>query len=162
MNKWAKNIICFIVAILLMALLNFIKKDSTFDSVSKEIKLADTIECTETVDIAEFGILKYYLEPNVMTLSLKYKNVDMDSNYKCELNNLNASVYQGSRKSFLRNITSDDNLSVDEKGSLQIILEISVPRSSVYKTNISSGHVKLYRNDEVISDCTVNIINSKY
>lgn len=162
MSGKIKRVIYFLVAILLAFVLNFVKSYSNNDRASIEIRATDSLETVTTVDIAGFSPVKYYLEPNMVSLTVKYKNLDKNSEYKCVLNNLHSDIYQGSKKGLLKNITADDNLQVSANGDLQLLLEISVPRTAVYQKNVGQGELIVYKNGKVWSDCEINIINSRY
>ncbi len=162
MSGKIKRVICFLIAILLAFVLNFVKTYSNNDSASIEIRAIDNLETVTTIDIAGFSPLKYYLEPNMVSLTVKYKNLEKNSEYKCVLNSLHSDIYQGSKKGLLKNITAGDNLQVSVNDDLQLLLEISVPRATVYQKNVGQGELIVYKNGEVWSVCKINIINSRY
>lgn len=162
MSRGIKRAVYFLLAFLLAFLLNFVKTDNDYDRKSAEINLNNNTDTVITIDIADFSIVKYYLEPNLISLNIKYKNIDKDSEYKLKLDDLNADIFQGSKKGLLKNVDADDELIVSKNGDLQVLLEISIPREFIYQKNVKIGNFIIYKDGAILSECKINIINSRY
>lgn len=162
MNKKALKIFIFFIAAAVMFIFNFLRTENSNDRIYKQINIADTKieECV--IDIGKMGTLKYYLQPDVYTVYLRFKTKDKDGKIFYEIENLTADVSQGSKKGIWEKLKSNSLVKINERGFIPLNLEIKIPYDKIDSYNVQRGTVKLLKDKNVISTVNLTIINSKY
>lgn len=163
MNKASiKKLTLVVLAVTIMVLLGLFKAQNDGDRSFHRIDLSknDNVECS--VDIGQMGLLKYWLEPNVFTVTLRCRTGDDTLKLRCEAEGVDAIISQGSKKGIWKKLSPEDILVKRSKNTVPINLEVAVPGKNIYRKNVQTGQIKIWDNDELYSVINLKIINSKY
>lgn len=158
MNKASiKKLTLAVLAVTIMVLLGLFKAQNDGDRSFHRIDLSknDNVECS--VDIGHMGLLKYWLEPNVFTVTLRCRTGD-----DMLKQGVDAIISQGSKKGIWKKLSPEDILVKRSKNTVPINLEVAVPEKNIYRKNVQTGQIKIWNNDELYSVINLKIINSKY
>ena len=164
MNKLnAKNILLALLAMLMIFAMGIFKGQINGDRSFHRLNLEQGGEYNYTLDIGKMGVVKYFVEPNVMTLYLRCKVPASAQDLRCEIEGIENFASQGSKKGVWKAIAKDEVLKIEPKGkTIPLNLEIAVPREDVYKRDVANGKIHFYSGNKSFATLNVDIINSKY
>ena len=164
MNKLnAKNILLALLAILMIFAMGIFKGQINGDRSFHRLNLEQGGEYTYTLDIGKMGAVKYFVEPNVMTLYLRCKVPAEVKALRCEVDGIENFASQGSKKGVWKAVDKDEVLKLEPKwNTVPLNLEIAVPREDVYKYDVGLGNVTFTNEGAPYAVLNVKIINSKY
>ena len=164
MNKLnAKNILFALLAMLMIFAMGIFKGQINGDRSFHRLNLEQGGEYNYTLDIGKMGVVKYFVEPNVMTLYLRCKVPASVQDLRCEIEGIENFASQGSKKGVWKAIAEDEVLKIEPKGKIiPLNLEIAVPRENVYKRDVANGKIHFYSGNKSFATLNVDIINSKY
>ena len=163
MNKQlGEKILLVLAAVMVMILLSSFKTQNESDRSLKKIVLNKNKSFEYTVDVGKMGLLKYWLEPNVISVALRFQTEDDTLKLRCETECVDAIISQGSKKGIWKKLKSEDVLVKRSKNTVPITLEIAVPSKNIYRRNVQEGKIKIWNQDELYSVINLKIINSRY
>lgn len=161
-NRHVKHALYIVAGLLIMLGLHFYESENRGDSSIKAISLAKTEKMEWVVDLAKMGPLKYYLEPNVMSLYLRIQDTPKNKTLTYQMENLDGVVTQASKKSIWRPIMPGDTLKSRGRGYNPLFLELHFPREKVSQYAVQQGTIRILADRQQAAEITVRIINSKY
>ena len=136
-----------------------INGDRTFHKFS----LKEGANNTYVLDVGKMGIVKYMVQPNIMTIYLRIKVPAEVEALRCEVDGIENFASQGSKKGVWNKLASADVLKKGQWGDfVPLNLELAVPRDDVYRHNVANGKVKFYDGNKEYSTLNIKVINSKY
>ena len=164
MNKLnAKNILFALLAMLMIFAMGIFKGQINGDRSFHRLNLEQGGEYNYTLDIGKMGVVKYFVEPNVMTLYLRCKVSASVQDLRCEIEGIENFASQGSKKGVWKKLTSSDILEKGQWGDfVPLNLELAVPREAIYKRDVANGKIHFYSGNKSFATLNVDIINSKY
>lgn len=161
MNKLnIKKLLTALVAVLLMLAMGAFKSQINGDRSFHKLTLEQGGEYEYTLDVGRMGIVKYLLEPNVMTLYLRMQVPDEVQDLHCHVERLEAFASQGSKKGVWKAVSIEDTLR-RERGVVPLNLELAVPRSNVSRREVGAGRVHFYNGEKPYAVLNIKIVNSK-
>lgn len=163
MNKSeVKKCLMAVLAVACMVLLGVFKTQNDGDRSFQRLELqqGQSVDCI--VDIGKMGMLKYWLEPNIMTVGLRCHTTDAVIGLRCEVEGIRAIVSQAGKKGRWKSLQADDILVQRGKNILPLNLELSVAADNINRKNVQNGKVKLWSKDELYAVINLQIINSRY
>ena len=163
MNKFNRKIISIVLVILTILAMFMLEKftdENKSDKVYQKIDLTQNYITDCTIDINNMGIVKYYIEPNIVSVYLRIK-VDKIGRASCR-EKLDVIVSQGTKKGIWPKLNPEDELEKNKKNIIPLNLELRLPNEDIHQYNISQGKVKIIDKQKVIGEININIINSKY
>lgn len=165
MNKFNRKIISIVLVILTILAMFMLEKftdENKSDKVYQKIDLTQNYITDCTIDINDMGIVKYYIEPNIISVYLRIKVDKNAKNLAYTTENLDVIVSQGTKKGIWPKLKPEDELEKNKKNIIPLNLELRLPNEDIHQYNISQGKVKILSNQQVIGEININIINSKY
>ena len=157
-----KYVSFLVLGFLLMLGLHFYEGENRGDSSIKSLSLAKTEKLEWVVDLAEMGSLKYYLEPNVMSLYLRIQDPPKGKTLTYEIKDLEGVVTQASKKSIWKPVFPGDTLTAKNRGYTPLFLELHFPRAKVHQYEVQQGTIRILADSRKAADVAVRIINSNY
>lgn len=165
MNKFNRKIISIVLVILTILAMFMLEKftdENKSDKVYQKIDLTQNYITDCTIDINDMGIVKYYIEPNIISVYLRIKVDKNAKNLSYTTENLDVIVSQGTKKGIWPKLKPEDELEKNKKNIVPLNLELRLPNENIHQYNVSQGKVKILSNQQVIGEININIINSKY
>lgn len=164
MNKLnAKNILLALLAILMIFVMGIFKGQINGDRTFHKFSLKEGTNNTYVVDVGKMGIVKYLVQPNIMTVYLRIKIPAEVKALRCEVDGIENFASQGSKKGVWKKLTTADFLVEGQWGAfVPLNIEITVPRDDVYRHDVANGNVKFFDGDKEYSTLNIKVINSKY
>lgn len=159
-----KGILLAILMILMMFVLEKLADENKNDKLFRNIDLTQNIQQQEEciLDINNMGVIKYYIEPNIMTIYLRIKvNKDMNE-VSFVTNGIQAIISQSSKKGIWSKLNEGDILNKNDKSVIPLNIELKVPRENIYRHDIMNGNLKILNKKEEITNINIKVINSKY
>lgn len=156
-----RQILLFLAAAALMFLGSAFKEQNETERYFERITLAQDKTIDYTIDVAKFGPLKYWLNPNVMTLYLRCQTPPEADGLSCRSEGLDIFLSQGSKKGLWRQLSPQDKL-LQRRGSLPLSLEIAVPRQNIRQREAGSGKIEFFREGKPYAAVNIRIVNSKF
>lgn len=163
MNKLnMKNILLALLAVLVIFGMGIFKEQINGDRSFHRFTMEEGGEYTYTMDVGKMGIVKYLVEPNVMTLYMRF-NVPADvQELRCEVEGVECFASQGSKKGVWKKLTPSDILQRGKGDQVQLNLEMKVPREDVYRYNVADGKVSFTNAGKSYAVMRLKIINSNF
>jgi len=164
MNKFnVKSLLLAGLAMLVVFSMGAFKGQINGDRTFHKLTMKQGGEYAYTMDVGKMGIVKYLVEPNIMTLYLRCKVPANVQDLRCEIEGIENFASQGSKKGVWKKLTSTDVLKQGQWGDfVPLNLEIAVPREAIYKHNVANGKIHFYSGNKSFATLNVDIINSKY
>lgn len=164
MNKLnAKNILLSLLAMLVIFAMGMFKGQINGDRSFHKLNLEQGGEYTYTLDVGKMGVVKYLVEPNVMTLYLRCKVPAEVSALCCEVTGIENFASQGSKKGVWKAVSKEDVLTKSSKGNdIPLNLELKVSRDDINKYEVGSSKVVFTNDNKPYAVLDIKIINSKY
>ena len=165
MNKFNRKIISIVLVILTILAMFMLEKftdENKSDKVYQKIDLTQNYITDCTIDINNMGIVKYYIEPNIVSVYLLIKVDKNARNLSYTTEKLDVIVSQGTKKGIWPKLNPEDELEKNKKNIRPLNLELRLPNEDIHQYNISQGKVKIIDKQKVIGEININIINSKY
>lgn len=157
----AKRGAAALLAIGALLALNLLRAQNDGDRVYREILPGQRAEeCV--VDLKEMGFLKYWLEPNVISVYLRFHAPEAAGDLRCEISNLSADVSQGSKKGLWKRVRPGAPLERNKRQIVPLNLEVSFPRASLGQYEVHSGEVRLLSAGQIVSQVRLRIVDSNY
>lgn len=126
------------------------------------VRLNENKTAEKTIDISQYGQLKYYLNPNILSVYLRLDNKKAKYEHLTyRLSGVQAYVSQGSKKSVWEPVMQGEPLTLVRKGSLPLNLELNIPVADTKKYNVAKGELTIYEREQPVAVVRLNIINSK-
>ena len=157
MNKFNRKIISIVLVILTILAMFMLEKFT-----DEKIDLTQNYITDCTIDINNMGIVKYYIEPNIVSVYLRIKVDKNARNLSYTTEKLDVIVSQGTKKGIWPKLNPEDELEKNKKNIIPLNLELRLPNEDIHQYNISQGKVKIIDKQKVIGEININIINSKY
>lgn len=163
MNKLnMKNILLALLAVLVIFGMGIFKGQINGDRSFHRFTMEEGGEYTYTMDVGKMGIVKYLVEPNVMTLYMRF-NVPADvQDLRCEVEGVECFASQGSKKGVWKKLTSSDILQRGKGDQVPLNLELKVPREDVHRYNVADGKVSFTSAGKSYAVMRLKIINSSF
>ncbi|CAK7042855.1 hypothetical protein [Phascolarctobacterium sp.] len=162
MNKfWMKKLSIALIAALLMFGLAAFKTQNDGDRNFQRLVLAKGKNIEYTVDIARMGLLKYWLQPEYLTVSLRCQ-IEADADQlQYELTGIDAVVSQSGKKGNWKKLEPKDILVKRDKNTVPLNLEIVVPKGASGRQTVQPGSLRILASGELYSTIELRIINSQ-
>lgn len=138
------------------------KENFEGERVVYKFALKENAEYEEVIDLAEQGPLKYYLQPNIISVQGRFKNRNLQEPLRAEFTGLPGYVSQGSKKSYWPEAKPNDALTVRAKGYSFLNVEVELPRASVYVYDVGKATLKIRDTADKLTTVKFRFINSKY
>ena len=164
MNRFnVKSLLLAVLAMLVVFGMGVFKGQINGDRTFHKFTIKQDGEYAYTMDVGKMGIVKYLVEPNIMTLYLRCKVPANVQDLRCEIEGIENFASQGSKKGVWKKLTSSDILEKGQWGDfVPLNLELAVPREDIYKRNVANGKINFYSGNNSFATLNVDIINSKY
>ena len=164
MNKFnVKTVLLVLMMFVVVFGMGMFKTQINGDRTFHKFTIKQDGEYAYTMDVGKMGIVKYLVEPNIMTLCLRCKVPANVQDLRCEIEGIENFASQGSKKGVWKKLTSSDILEKGQWGDfVPLNLEIAVPREDIYKRNVANGKIHFYSGNNSFATLNVAIINSKY
>lgn len=154
--------ILLVVGCLLAVLGGMFKEGNDGERYVYRFELKEKADYEEVIDLAEQGALKYYLQPNIISVQGRFKNGNLQEPLRAEFVGLPGYVSQGSKKSYWPEAKPGDSLKVRAKGYSHLNVEVELPRSAVYAYDVGTAALKIKDADGKLMTVKFRFINSKY
>lgn len=164
MKKFLSIIIGLLIGVGITIGMLKIDKASKYDSEFKKIILNNNEFQHKkiTIDIGKEGPIKYYLDPNEMTIYLRLYN-DLDrENITFDTADLQVIASQNSKRSAWKKVEAGSLLYDRGPHIIPLNLEIKLPKDAIYHFYVHRGYVNIYSNKEKIAEIELEFINSRY
>lgn len=160
-EKYLKPTAAFLVMLLFAIGLGFFRQVNEAERVQFKVDLPQKQEQIVVIDIGQQGLLKYYLQPEVISF---YGRGTVKGNFKnlqIKFTGLESFISQGSKKSNWQELQSDEFLQVRKNGRLVINLEGKIPKDKLDFYQVGEAQLQLLSDGQVMSTVYFKIINSK-
>ena len=115
----------------------------------------------KTLDIKEYGVLKYYLNPNVVTVYVKIKDKSkVPRAISYEFSGMAGYISQGSKKGIWRPVVAQEVLQKNKQGDVSLSLELSFPREKIKTYELAQGSLLIYADQKQVSEVQIKLLNS--
>lgn len=164
MNKVnMKNLLLALAALLFVFGMGVFKGQINGDRTFHKFTMEQGGEYAYTMDVGKMGIVKYLVEPNIMTLYLRCKVPANVEELRCEIEGLENFASQGSKKGVWKKLSPGDILQKGQWGDfVPLNLELAVPREDIYKYDIAKGQLRFSSKGKSYATLDIKIINSRY
>ena len=164
MNKFnMKTILLVLMMFVVIFGMGMFKTQINGDRTFHKFSLKEGANNTYVVDVGKMGIVKYMVQPNIMTIYLRIKVPAEVEALRCEVDGIKNFTSQGSKKGVWEKLNSADFLKKGQWGDfVPLNLELAIPRDEVYRHDVTSGKVKFYDGNKEYSTLNIKVINSKY
>lgn len=161
-NKSILIVLAFIVGCLIAFYAGIFKDINSEERYLYRFELRDTEQYQQSVDIAEQGWLKYYLQPGSISLVGRFKIGDFEEPVYAEFCGVQGYVSQGSKKGAWQKLSKEDAVKVRVKGYTTLNIEVKLPKEHLYNYEVATAVLKI--NDNTGKQTVINFgfINSKY
>ena len=160
-NMNSRRLILFIFAVLFMGVLGFFKHENKYDLDFRKIKLIKGQTLEYSADLAKLGKLKYILEPNIFSVSLRIIPDKEDVRLSVRHEGMEMFLSKASKKSNWIALREKEILT-NRKSGLQLQCEFYVPKEDVKKYQVAKGKIEFVEEGSVYATLNVNVINSNY
>ena len=159
----AKNILLALLAMLMIFAMGIFKGQINGDRSFHRLNLEQGGEYNYTLDVGKMGVVKYFVEPNVMTLYLRCKVPANVQDLRCEIEGIETFASQGSKKGVWKKLTSSDVLKKGQWGDfIPLNLELALSRDNIYKYDVACGKIRFYDGENPYSTLDIKIVNTKF
>lgn len=159
----AKNILLALLAMLMIFVMGIFKGQINGDRSFHRLNLEQGGEYNYTLDVGKMGVVKYFVEPNVMTLYLRCKVPANVQDLRCEIEGIETFASQGSKKGVWKKLTSSDVLKKGQWGDfIPLNLELALSRDNIYKYDVACGKIRFYDGENQYSTLDIKIVNTKF
>ena len=113
MNKFNRKIISIVLVILTILAMFMLEKftdENKSDKVYQKIDLTQNYITDCTIDINDMGIVKYYIEPNIISVYLRIKVDKNAKNLSYTTENIDVIVSQVNKKGIWPKLKKEDDL----------------------------------------------------
>ena len=164
MNKFnMKTVLLVLMMFVVVFGMGMFKTQINGDRTFHKFALKEGANNTYVLDVGKMGIVKYMVQPNIMTIYLRIKVPAEVEALRCEVDGIENFASQGSKKGVWEKLASADVLKKGQWGDfVPLNLELAVPRDDVYRHNVANGKVKFYDGNKEYSTLNIRVINSKY
>ena len=164
MNKFkTKKILFSLVAILIVFAMGLFKEQINGDRTFHKCTMEQGGEYTYTIDVGKMGRVKYFVQPNIMTLYLRCKVTDDVKDLRCEIENIESFASQGSKKGVWKKVDSNVTLKKGPWGDfIPLNLELALSRDNIYKYDVACGKIRFYDGENPYSTLDIKIVNTKF
>lgn len=164
MNKFnVKTVLLVLMMFVVVFGMGMFKTQINGDRTFHKFALKEGANNTYVLDVGKMGIVKYLVQPNIMTVYLRCKVPAQVGALRCEVEGIENFASQGSKKGVWKQVSSTDVLEKGQWGDfVPLNLEIAVPREDIYKRNVANGKIHFYSGNNSFATLNVAIINSKY
>ena len=164
MNKFnMKTVLLVLMMFVVVFGMGMFKTQINGDRTFHKFSLKEGANNTYVLDVGKMGIVKYMVQPNIMTIYLRIKVPAEVEALRCEVDGIENFASQGSKKGVWNKLASADVLEKGQWGDfVPLNLELAVPRDDVYRHNVANGKVKFYDGNKEYSTINIRVINSKY
>jgi hypothetical protein len=164
MNKFnMKTVLLVLMMFVIVFGMGMFKTQINGDRTFHKFSLKEGTNNTYVVDVGNMGIVKYLVQPNIMTVYLRIKVPAEVKALRCEVDGIENFASQGSKKGVWKKLTTADFLVEGQWGAfVPLNIEIAVPRDDVYRREVANGNVKFFYGDKEYSTLNIKIINSTY
>ncbi len=164
MNKFnMKTVLLVLMMFVVVFGMGMFKTQINGDRTFYKFSLKEGANNTYVLDVGKMGIVKYMVQPNIMTIYLRIKVPAEVEALRCEVDGIENFASQGSKKGVWNKLASADVLKKGQWGDfVPLNLELAVPRDDVYRHNVADGKVKFYDGNKEYSTLNIKVINSKY
>ena len=164
MNKFnMKTVMLVLMMFVVVFGMGMFKTQINGDRTFHKFSLKEGANNTYVLDVGKMGIVKYMVQPNIMTIYLRIKVPAEVEALRCEVDGIENFASQGSKKGVWNKLASADVLEKGQWGDfVPLNLELAVPRDDVYRHNVANGKVKFYDGNKEYSTLNIRVINSKY
>lgn len=164
MNKLnMKNLLLALGAVLLVFAMGAFKGQINGDRNFYKFSMEQGGEYAYTMDVGKMGIVKYLVEPNIMTLYLRCKVPADVQDLRCKIEGIENFASQGSKKGVWKKLGAAEVLEKSKWGDfVPLNLELAVPREDVYKHDVAKAKVSFYSGTKPFANLDIAIVNSKY
>lgn len=154
------KLIFAVLGFIVMLVLSFVRSDNEKDRYSFKADLHSPKEYV--VDIGKCGTLKYYLQPNVMTVYFRIQEQDKNLSYRISsVEDMKMFVSQNYKKGIWTETKEGEKLKSDKR-SIPLNLEISIPRDKVYRHDVAKTSIAIFSGNVEKGSIKLKVINSKY
>ena len=163
-GKNIKAVSYFLGGMLILAVLAFFRGEFSGDTVFNRCKLQPQQKSECVVDLAEQGIVKYWLQPEVLSLHFSCLT-ENKLPLTCEVKGFPRSyLTQGSKKkgNWYEILPNQILVRRGKSQSMQVNVEVGVPKDSVNRRHVADGEIIFYHQGQFYSSIAIHIINSKY
>ena len=164
MNKFnMKTVLLVLMMFVVVFGMGIFKTQINGDRTFHKFSLKEGANNTYVLDVGKIGIVKYMVQPNIMTIYLRIKVPNEIEALHCEVDGIENFASQGSKKGVWEKLNSADILEKGQWGDfVPLNLELAIPRDDVYRHNVADGKVKFYDGNKEYSTLNIKVINSKY
>lgn len=164
MNKFnMKTVLLVLMMFVVVFGMGMFKTQINGDRTFHKFSLKEGANNTYVLDVGKMGIVKYMVQPNIMTIYLRIKVPAEVEALRCEVDGIENFASQGSKKGVWNKLASADVLKKGQWGDfVPLNLELAVPRDDVYRHNVADGKVKFYDGNKEYTTLNIKVINSKY
>lgn len=164
MNKFnMKTVLLVLMMFVVVFGMGMFKTQINGDRTFHKFSLKEGANNTYVLDVGKMGIVKYMVQPNIMTIYLRIKVPAEVEALRCEVDGIENFASQGSKKGVWNKLASADVLEKGQWGDfVPLNLELAIPRDEVYRHDVANGKVKFYDGNKEYSTLNIKVINSKY
>ena len=156
-----KTVIFFAAAIIITFGAVCFRKNNSNEREFLTFKVAHENKAV-TVDIAQQGFLKYYLQPGVISVYCRGNITEPTGPLYAEFSGLDGFISQGSKKRVWKELQPEDKLQKRENGDIRINIEFSIPYNSTRQYYAGKGILEIFTAEKTVNRIVFNFINSKY
>ena len=130
MNKFNRKIISIVLVILTILAMFMLEKftdENKSDKVYQKIDLTQNYITDCTIDINNMGIVKYYIEPNIVSVYLRIKVDKNARNLSYTTEKLDVIVSQGTKKGIWPKLNPEDELEKNKKNIIPLRIKPHTP-----------------------------------
>lgn len=115
-----------------------------------------------TIDLAQQGFLKYYLQPGTISLSGSSKTMPREGKIYVQFSGERAMLSQGGKLGNWKNLTDDTPLQPNQRGTVPLNIEVDIPYGRTRQYEVGKAVLEFRQDDQPVQVIDIQFINSKY
>ncbi|MEG0798290.1 MAG: hypothetical protein RSE47_01235 [Acidaminococcaceae bacterium] len=160
-KRW-QVIISFLLALVVAVGAGSYRKINEAERVNFRLNVPQRQEETVQVDLAQQGLLKYYLQRQVLSFYGRGTIGEEYNNLEASFTGAEGYLSQSSKKGQWEEVLPGQALQLKPNGKMTLNIEVALPRAATKRYAVGQVHLVLCRQGKVVSSTNFVIINSKY
>lgn len=160
-NKWITGLL-FLAAIGLAVGADSFRQVNDSERRRFNFEFNQQVRQALTIDLAQQGLLKYYLQPGTISLSGSGKNMPPQGNLYVKFSGETALLSQGGKLGNWKNLTDNTPLLPNRRGIIPLNVEVDIPYARTRQYEVGGAVLEFRHDDQPVQVIDVQFINSKY
>ncbi len=161
-NNKLMTCLLFLVAVCLAVGANSFREVNERERGRFSFELHKQAQQVLTIDLAQQGFLKYYLQPGTISLAGSSKTLPKEDKLYVKFSGETAMLSQGGKLGNWKNLTDDTPLQPNQRGTVPLNIEVDIPYRRTRQYEVGKAVLEFRQEDQPVQVIDIRFINSKY